>query len=764
MSVGAIDLVRARREAKRLLAAAKAGEARALARLGAVSGTPLLSHAQLAVARELGAPSWPALVRRAEAAAVAREGRAHRFVAAATRGRRDVAEALLAVAPELSRGALDAALVLGESRRVERALSLDPQLAHRPLGARGWPALLYVTHSAYLGTDRTDGLLACARLLLDAGADPDASFAHPERGPESALSGAAGAAHEPRMTALLLGAGADPDDEQSVFHAVEAEDPACLALLLGAGARVSRTMALANALRRGRADHVRMLLDHLPADAGERRFALHWAIGAATSPELVRLLVQRGADLEAWDDGAERTPYGLAVRRGRSDLAELLADLGAARRVGAVDELVGACLAGDRALAERLAAGRPETLALVRTAAAGALVEAAAERRPEAVALLLDLGVPVHTRGERADTALHAAAWSGDPGTVALLLRRGADPHKPDGLAATPLASASHGSRRASEGDHVAVAELLAAAGAEVHPGMLDDAGAELSEWLLARTPAAAPGKEPPAPSEPDYGELAARAEAAYLRLLATSPLVEVRPAGDGVAVVTGVGSNAENGVVCSRGADDALVAKLFTWFARRGAIGQWLVEDGSDLGARLVAHGAEAERSAVVMGATLAGRPAQAPVGGVEIVAVRDPSAMAAWGRVAAACHFVDAGADERHWAAVLASLGFDGPLQHRLARRAGEVVGMASYLIDGETLLGLHLGVLPAARRHGIGRALVQTPLAEPHGARAAVLAPTPDTVFFYRSLGFALRPSPPDRSFYLPPAQPESTDHRG
>ena len=82
---GRIDLERARREAKRRVKDARArGEALKLA------------DAQLAIARELGEPSWPRLVHRAEAEAVAREDRARRLVQEATDGRRDHAEALLA--------------------------------------------------------------------------------------------------------------------------------------------------------------------------------------------------------------------------------------------------------------------------------------------------------------------------------------------------------------------------------------------------------------------------------------------------------------------------------------------------------------------------------------------------------------------------------------------------------------------------------------------------------------------------------------------
>ncbi len=139
-----------------------------------------------------------------------REDRARRLVLEATDARRDHAEALLALDAGLGREGFDVALVLGEAERVRAALARDPGAATRPAGAREWLPLLYVTHSAFLGGERTDGLLACARALLDAGADPDSSWQHPEFGALGALYGAAGVAHEPRMTALLLAAGAEP--------------------------------------------------------------------------------------------------------------------------------------------------------------------------------------------------------------------------------------------------------------------------------------------------------------------------------------------------------------------------------------------------------------------------------------------------------------------------------------------------------------------------------------------------------------------------
>src|SRR5947207_2885311 len=58
---GRPNLDQLRRQARELLRAAADGEPAALARIRAVSARETLSAAQLAVAREYGYPSWPAL-------------------------------------------------------------------------------------------------------------------------------------------------------------------------------------------------------------------------------------------------------------------------------------------------------------------------------------------------------------------------------------------------------------------------------------------------------------------------------------------------------------------------------------------------------------------------------------------------------------------------------------------------------------------------------------------------------------------------------
>ncbi len=378
------------------------------------------------------------------------------FVRAATEGRRTRAEAMLAARPELERDPW-ATLVLGWG------WTGDP---NEPGGPRDWAPILYVSHSVFAPVE-------LLRELLARGADPNAVFVN-EHGPMSAVYGAAGVVHDPAMTRALLEAGADPNDNESVYHSCEAESPECLRLLLEHGARVPGTNALAHALDYERPEHVRLLLE-AGGDANEAAVLVH-AVRRGRAPEYLRLLVEHGARLDP-------EAYRLAVRRGRHDQAETLAALGVPREADAADEAIGALARGER----------PELVPELDADAREVVVDAAMDGALEPVVDLYG----TELRGNLGGTLLHAAAWHGRPDLVEELLARGAD------VAArahtqydTPLGWAVVGSAYAplsgdpfapTGGEHVAACELLVAAGGELEPRFLEVAEGELLVWLEER-------------------------------------------------------------------------------------------------------------------------------------------------------------------------------------------------------------------------------------------------------------------------------------
>jgi ankyrin repeat protein len=493
-----LDLEQARRRAKERLRAARRGEL-----VLRDDREPRLADAQRSVANELGFASWPALVAHVEATGGDRADRAARLVREALAGRADRTEALLAADPGLARpapasaaspaagagspaggatppGDLAVALVLGDADTVARALAADPGLVSRELPGAGRRPLTCACHSAFLAPDqpRAPGMRRVVELLLDAGADPNETFDN-EYGAMPALYGAAGVAHDPQTTRLLLDRGANPDDGESVYHSVEAESTECLEILLERGATVRETNALGNAQRRP--DMQRLLLergDLRPSDP-ELRNALLWARGE----ESARLLIAHGADLEARDrDGL--TPYSNAARRGDEALMAVLAEAGADTQADPVALWLGALVRGEPA-------ARPAG-ATLRRADAELLPRFASAGRDDVVERLLEAGVPLHARGIDEGTALHYAGMWGRGSTVELLLARGAEPNLMAGPPEHPsnaLGWTAFGSRELYEaGDrvegYVAAARSLIAAGASVSEGMADIAADDVAVLL----------------------------------------------------------------------------------------------------------------------------------------------------------------------------------------------------------------------------------------------------------------------------------------
>ncbi|HEX4966086.1 MAG TPA: ankyrin repeat domain-containing protein [Thermoanaerobaculia bacterium] len=487
------NLDQLRKQSKDLLAAWRAGDGEALSWLrahhpehaeAAVPPEDLrLADAQLVTARRYGFPSWPRLKEEVELASLAFADRVKRFVGAATdespgpvEGPFLFAKRMLTRDPALAQADVYTALVLGDAEAVRRQIARDPDWVRRKGGPRERrEPLLYVTYSKFHRESRESaaGLLEIARLLLDAGADPDASFVndHHWQSPLGALLGACGVANFPAMAELLLDRGITIDDNESLYHSTEHADTRCLELLLARGANPLRTNALNHATDQRGLERVRMLLEH-GADPnevmGHNGTPLHVAIEKGCERAVLELMVAHGADVRARRlDG--RSPYQVAMQHGHHEAAAYLAELGAATDVTPFERFADACGRGDLAAAQRVTGDHPGLLENLSLENRMAFVRLGQQGRTAAIAAMIDAGVPVSTRGAHGQTALHWAAWHGWRETAAALLARGADLEAvEDEFGATPLGWATHGCDNYPnpEGDYPGTVRLLLAAGA----------------------------------------------------------------------------------------------------------------------------------------------------------------------------------------------------------------------------------------------------------------------------------------------------------
>jgi ankyrin repeat protein len=407
------------------------------------------------------------------------------FCVASVADRTGRAARMLADTPELATYSLATALLLGDEPRVRDAIEHDTGTAFRPDPVTGWTPLHAVCASRWHRFDpgRASGLLATARLLLAAGADPNARIGRDGRSAGSSpLRCATGNASQglgnEAIVRLLLERGAAVEDHDLYLASFGGDDYACLRVLLHHGGAAQSEIALSAPLSMGDLRAARMLLE---AGADPRRFAdepgqpssaVYFAIDHGGPAELIALLIDHGADPRGpGPDG--RSPSWLAAIKGRDDLLAILGD-GDGDADGVLDtaRFIAACMRDDRAAATAFVASDPGLVGRLPDAELAALVHAAEAGRVTAVSLMLDVGFPVGAqRADDGATALHAAAYAGSAAVVRLLLSAEADLEAIDAqFDSSPLGWAVVGSgyrpTTAPHPDWVATVRMLLEAGA----------------------------------------------------------------------------------------------------------------------------------------------------------------------------------------------------------------------------------------------------------------------------------------------------------
>jgi ankyrin repeat protein len=414
-----------------------------------------LHDAQSCLAREHGFKSWTDLKRYIEVQATSQHERAARALnwltliypgdvsGSVNRANPRVALRMLAESPRLVAGDPYLACAIGDENALRLATQADPAWVDRPGGPLQLPPLFAVVHSSLVGVPEFHQRLhRCAQFLISAGADINqriysrwspGSLANPdERYPLSTLYGAAGTNHDPALTKLLLEAGADPNDGESLYHSLE--NPDCTRLLLEHGSRVAQTNAMYRSLDLGNITPLKLLLQH-GGDPNEPArnppltdwgSPLLWAIRRRRSPEQIEALLEAGADpLKTTPAGLDA--YRLALQFGLVEVAELLRGRIGAAPISEEERFVAACARGDEAEARMIGAARPDLPVSLSGAQLRLLPDLVAEGGDAGARLMVRLGWPIAVRGGDWDaSALNLAVFRGDAELTRFLLGHGA--------------------------------------------------------------------------------------------------------------------------------------------------------------------------------------------------------------------------------------------------------------------------------------------------------------------------------------------------
>ncbi len=442
-----------------------------------------LHDAQSCIAREYGFASWSQLKAHvdapaaplADAGALLRHWQLLAFGAGYQSARPELAARMLHDHPALLEGKPALACAVGDVSSVRKMIARDAQWVRTPSSATLMSPLLCACFSGLIRLPGfAQGIRDCAALLLAAGADVHDTTVDPTfpGDPLSALYGAAGRNHDAPLTRMLLDAGADPDDGESLYHAAEAADPACVRLLLEAGARIQGTNALPRSLDFERPQTVRLLLAH-GGDPNEQAAVgnpLTHAIRRRRSPEVVRALLEVGADPSSCDAHGT-SAHRLALRMGMAEVAELLLRAGASVMSDPREDFVAACARADRAAVRDMLERHPDLVDALGPEQLRTLPELAAEGCDEAVKLMVEAGWPIGVRGGDIDgSALNNAVFRGDSALAAFLLAHGARYDERHGYHDNVYGTLSFASRNtiSAEGDWLGCAKALIASGAPV--------------------------------------------------------------------------------------------------------------------------------------------------------------------------------------------------------------------------------------------------------------------------------------------------------
>ncbi len=421
-----------------------------------------LKHADFlhVVARDQGFGSWPHMKLAVETMGMDRAAKQQRLITAVHHGQAWVVDKLLDDTPDLADGHFGLLCALYLKDAVADWLDRDPEAATRKLGVA--PPLMHLARSRMLPhyPDREGDMLAIADMLLAKGADVNAG-APAYVGSDHMLSTlyfAVGHAGNMPMTRWLLEHGADPNDNESLYHSTELGHHEGLRMLLEHGADPKGTNAMLRAMDFHDTEAVKLLLeagaladefngDHVGGEAPWVVPALHQAARRMSPPEMVEVLLDAGADPARSYQGM--TPYAYARVFGNTGLAQALEARGHATDLSGVEQQM-ADIADGNVPSPRFI--DPEQLPdacrnIIR------MILHLPGTLPH-VQRLVDAGIEYDRPDTEGLTPVQLAGWEGLPEVMAYFLTLKPDLGHVNGYGGTLLSTILHGSENCPDREH----------------------------------------------------------------------------------------------------------------------------------------------------------------------------------------------------------------------------------------------------------------------------------------------------------------------